>query len=149
MFFFSFANQPKSSPNLEQIQPKSLFLFHKNCSPRNLCIMTLQRIGNVWSNQFYLEGEPSLKISISYDVSAFKWIQILMSTNTHCSYLDIYISQNIRLWKGDFEGKFQPNLQAKAINFFIWKFRFILLIFLLFFAEFVKSTAFYTLLLLF
>ena len=30
---------------------------------------------------------------------------------------------------GDFEGKFQPNLQAKTINYFIWKFRFILLIF--------------------
>ena len=47
---------------------------------------------------------------------------------------------------GDFEGKFQPNLQAKTINFFIWKFRFILLIFLLFFTEFVKFSAFYTLL---
>ena len=26
---------------LAQIQHKSLFLFHKNCSPRDLCIMTL------------------------------------------------------------------------------------------------------------
>jgi hypothetical protein len=67
----------------------------------------------------------------------------------HCVYLDIYISQNIRLCKGDFEGKFQTILQAKGINFLIWKFRFIILIFLLVFAEFVKSTAFYTLLLLF
>ena len=24
-------------------QPKSQFMFHKNCSPRNLCIMTLTR----------------------------------------------------------------------------------------------------------
>ena len=70
-------------------------------------------------------------------------------TSAHCSYLDIYISPNIRLWKGDFEGKFQSNIQAKTINFIIWKCRFILLIFLLFFAEFVKSSAFYTLLLLF
>ena len=67
----------------------------------------------------------------------------------HCSYLDIYISQNIRLCKGDFEGKFETILQAKGISFFIWKFTFIILIFLLVFAEFVKSTAFYTLLLLF
>jgi hypothetical protein len=34
----------------------------------------------------------------------------------HCSYLDIYISQKIRLCKGDFEGKFQFNLQAKLLN---------------------------------
>ena len=68
---------------------------------------------------------------------------------THCSYLNIYISQTIRLCKGDFEGKFQFNLQAKSITFLGWKFRSIILIFLLFFAEFVKSTAFYTLLLLF
>ena len=73
----------------------------------------------------------------------------LWHTTPHCSYLDIYISQNIRLCKGDFEGKYQTKLQAKLINFLIWKFTFILLIFLLFFAEFVKSTAFYTLLLLF
>ena len=37
--------------------------------------------------------------------------------HTHCSYLDIYISQNIRLCKGDFAGKFQTILQAKGINF--------------------------------
>ena len=71
------------------------------------------------------------------------------NTSAHCSYLDIYISQNIRLCKGNFEGEFQTTLQAKGINFFIWKFRFIILIFLLFLAEFVKSTAFCTLLLLF
>ena len=61
-----------------------------------------------------------------------------MCTAAHCSYLDIYISQNIRLCKCNFEGKF-----------LIWKFRFIILIFLLFVAEFVKSTAFCTLMLLF
>jgi len=33
-FFFQYC-QPA------QIQPKSQFLFHKNCSPRDLCIMTL------------------------------------------------------------------------------------------------------------
>ena len=63
----------------------------------------------------------------------------------HCSYLNIYISQNIRLCKGDFEGKFQTILLAKVIIFFIWKFRFIIFIFPLVFAEFVKSAAFYTL----
>ena len=67
---------------------------------------------------------------------------------SHCSCLEIYISQKIRLYKGDFEGKFQFNLQAKSITFLGWKFRYIKLIFLLFFVEFVKSTAIYTLLLL-
>ena len=33
------------------------------------------------------------------------------------SYLDIYISQNIWLCKGDFEGQFQTTLQVKDINF--------------------------------
>ena len=40
-----------------------------------------------------------------------------MFTGTHCSYLDIYISQNIRLCKGDFEGQFQTSLQARIIIF--------------------------------
>jgi hypothetical protein len=35
-FFFQYS-QPT------QNQPKSQFLFHKNCSPRELCIMTLKR----------------------------------------------------------------------------------------------------------
>jgi hypothetical protein len=68
---------------------------------------------------------------------------------THCSYFDIYISQKIRLCIVDLEDKFQTNLQAKPITFLVWKFKYITLIFLLFFAEFVKFTAFYKLLLLF
>ena len=74
---------------------------------------------------------------------------LLHQTALHCSFLDIYISRKIRLCVVDFEGKFQANLQAKLFNFLVWKFKSIILIFLLFFAEFVKSTAFYTLLLLF
>ena len=35
----------------------------------------------------------------------------------HCSYLDIYISQKIRLCRGDLEGQFQTSLQAKVIIF--------------------------------
>ena len=69
-------------------------------------------------------------------------------TPAHCSYLDIYISQNIRLCKGDFEGQFQTTLQAKGINIMVGKFRFVILIFLLFFSEFAKSSAFCTMLLL-
>ena len=38
-FVFSVANRPKTSPNL-------LFLFHKKCSLRDLCIMTLLTIIN-------------------------------------------------------------------------------------------------------
>ena len=51
---------------------------------------------------------------------------------THCSYLDIYISQKLRLCVVDFEGKFQTNLLTKLINFLVWKFRSIMRIFLLF-----------------
>ena len=69
--------------------------------------------------------------------------------HTVLSYLDIYISRKIRLCVVDFLGKFQTNLPAKLINFLVWKFKYIILIFLLFFEEFVKSTAFSQLLLLF
>ena len=55
--------------------------------------------------------------------------------STHCSYLNIYISQKIRLCVLDLEGQFQTTLPAKAINFLIWKFRSIILIFLLFFCR--------------
>ena len=57
--------------------------------------------------------------------------------------------KKIRLCNGDFEDNFQFNLQAKSITFLGWKFKSAILNFLLFFAKFVKSTAFYTLLLLF
>ena len=36
--------------------------------------------------------------------------------HTVARYLDIYISQNIRLCKGDFERQFQTTLQTKGIN---------------------------------
>jgi len=62
------------------------------------------------------------------------------SPHTHCSYLDIYISQKIRLCVVDLEGKVQTNVQAKLLNFLVWKFKLIILIFLLFFSEFVKSS---------
>ena len=70
-------------------------------------------------------------------------------TNSHGSFLDIYISRKIRLCVVDLEGKFQTNLQAKLLNFLVWKFRSIILNFLLFFAGFVKSSAFCNLSLLF
>ena len=75
--------------------------------------------------------------------------QVSHTQYTHCSYLDIYISQKIRLCVVDVEVQFQTSLQAESINFLIWKFRSIILIFLLFFAGIVKSTAFCTLSLLF
>ena len=67
-------------------------------------------------------------------------------TSPHCSLLDIYISQKTRL---NLEDQFQTSLEAKLINFLIWKFRSIILIFLLFFAVVVKSSAFCTMLQLF
>ena len=39
--------------------------------------------------------------------------------NSHCSYLNIYISRKIRLCVVDLEGQFQTTLQAKPINLFI------------------------------
>ena len=50
-------------------------------------------------------------------------------TKSHCSYLDIYISQKIRLCVVDLEGKFQTNLQAKLLNFLVWKFKSIILLY--------------------
>ena len=72
-----------------------------------------------------------------------------MLTKAQCTYLDIYISWKIRLCVVDKENKFQTNLQAKLINFLVWKLKIIILIFLLFFAQFVKSSAVCTMLLLF
>ena len=43
----------------------------------------------------------------------------------------IYISRKIRLCVVDLEGKFQTNLQAKLINFLVWKFRSTILLLLL------------------
>ena len=71
------------------------------------------------------------------------------SRSPHCSYLDIYISLKIRLCVVNLEGNFQTNLQAKLLNFLVWKFRSIILNFPLFFAGFVKSSAFCNLSLLF
>ena len=62
---------------------------------------------------------------------------LFLQCNSHCCYLDIYISRKIRLCVIDFE-------LAKLINFLVWKFKSIIPIFLLIFEEFVKSTAFYT-----
>ena len=66
-------------------------------------------------------------------------------TVAHCSNLDIYISQKTRLCIVNLEGQFRVSLEAKLINFLIWKFRSIILIFLLFFAGIVKSSASWTL----
>ena len=67
---------------------------------------------------------------VSFLGSLLEWIHLFL-TVPHCSNLDIYISQNIRLCKGDFEGQFQTSLQARIMIFFIWKFISIKLIFLL------------------
>ena len=47
------------------------------------------------------------------------------------------------------KANFKPTYRPNPSHFFVWKFRSIILIFSYFFAEFVKSTVFYTLLLLF
>ena len=73
----------------------------------------------------------------------------VLVTVAHCSYLDIYISQKIKLCEGYFKNKFHTRVQASIMNFLMWKFTSIILIFFLFFAGVVKSTAFWTLLLLF
>ena len=50
-----------------------------------------------------------------------------------------------RLYVVNLEGQFQTSLEAKLINLLIWKFRSIILIFLLLLAGIVKSSAFCTL----
>ena len=50
------------------------------------------------------------------------YANLLEVTLPHCTYLDIYISRKIRLCVVDLEGKFQTNLQAKLLNFLVWKF---------------------------
>ena len=41
------------------------------------------------------------------------------AAQTHCSHLDIHISQKTRLCVVNLEGQFQTSLEAKQINFFI------------------------------
>ena len=73
---------------------------------------------------------------LKYIASFSKNVQDLMSCNVYQVkkiYLEIYISQKIRLCNGIFKGKFQFNLQAKSITFLGWKFKSAILIFFLFF----------------
>ena len=65
------------------------------------------------------------------------------------NWITFTASQKIRLCVVNFEGQFQIHLQAESINFWTWKFRSIMVVFLLFFAGFVKSSAFCTQLMLF
>ena len=67
---------------------------------------------------------PPSNTHYCYSFSQTRWeSQQLRHSKAHCSFLDIYISRKIRLCVVDFEGKFQTNLQAKLINFLVWKFR--------------------------
>ena len=44
-------------------------------------------------------------------------LKIIWWLFSHCSHLDIYILQKIRLYEGDFEGKFQTSVHASIMNF--------------------------------
>ena len=59
-------------------------------------------------NPIRKHSEPERYLSIKINQSFTLYIT---------SYLDIYISQNIRLCKGDFEGQFQTSLQARIMIF--------------------------------
>ena len=105
------------------------------------------QLGTVHSSKL-----PSLLVFIrerTFGQHRRAWRWQLGAARPHCGYLDIYISQKIRLCKGDFESKFQTSVQASIMNFLVRKFKFLQLIFLLFLAGVVKSTAFCTQLLLF
>ena len=90
--------------------------------------ITLSKPNILWNVnvQIVTVYHPDAKENLKFE-EATEDIVILTYRWAHCSYLDIYISQKIRLCKGDFEGKFQFNLQAKSINFLGWKFRSIIL----------------------
>ena len=100
------------------------------------------------TRSFVMVG-PYSDHSISCTIKQGNWSGQVCTTAAHCSLLDIYISQKTRLCVVNLEDQFQMSLEAKLINFLIWKFKSIILIFLLFFAVVVKSGAFCTLLLLF
>ena len=100
----------------------------------------------------YSAGSLTFPIYLSQSLQKFPnftFYMCIVISSAHCNYLNNYISQKIRHCVVYLEGQFQTTLQAKPINFLIWKFRSIILIFLLFFAGVVKSSAFCTLLMLF
>ena len=73
----------------------------------------------------------------------------IMAIRVHTVAIWPFTFHENRLFLVDLDGQFQTTLPPKAIKIFIWKFRTIFLIFLLFFAGVVKSSAFCTLLMLF
>ena len=74
-------------------------------------------------------GEKIIKVFINKRKLNYMRIYGICKTNrnieniAYCSYLGIYISQKIRLCIVNLEGKFQINLQAKPITFWVWKFQ--------------------------
>ena len=63
IFFFSIANRSKTSQNLK-------FLFHKNCSQRDLCIMTLP--ASQLNLQWVPTKSPFPKALWSHTISPFR-----------------------------------------------------------------------------
>ena len=116
-------------------------LYFKFCASNIVCIpelCTLKVYFSIWLNfiiQCYLMAEVRVKDSF-FDRGTLYLFGYLHFTK-------------IRLCVVDLKGQFQTTLRIKDIIFLIWKFRPTILIFLLFFAGIVKSSAFWTLSMLF
>ena len=110
-----------------------------------VCLPSEPVKSTVESNQTgntHIEPKVQLPVDPKIQLPADLKVQLPADPPPHCNYLDIYISRKIRLCVVDLDGQFQTTLPVKDINLLIWKFRSIILIFLLFFAGNVKSTAF-------
>ena len=112
-------------------QPKSYFLFHKNCSPRDLCIMTLP-VKVVRNDQAWLafsmtmcRGIPFfLAISILTAPVCESWVvEILQISSTLHKMLSVSLGcwMRARYWSDYTYGSCKGQLISKA-NFevFIW-----------------------------
>ena len=117
----------------------------------NLLLMTL----NIWKLLLCLLAELQIYLLILFFLLA-----LVGNNTTGWSTSPPFTLHTVAIWTFTFhkktrlcvvnlEGQFQTSLEAKLINFLIWKFRSIILIFLLFFAGIVKSSAFWTLSMLF
>jgi hypothetical protein len=86
------------------------------CILHNFCFVHNEAICFSDQNSDWISD--AVLFSNKNSVRKSRWLQLIFKllyffvyfTSAHCSYLDIYISQNISLCKGDFEGQFQTSL---------------------------------------
>ena len=73
-----------------------------------VCLPSEPVMSTVESNQTgntHIEPKVQLPVDPNVQLPADLKVQLPADPPPHCSYLDIYISQKIRLYEGDFEDK--------------------------------------------